>query len=156
MGLLKNLLLIAGGAAAGYLASRSRTSAPASTDLEVSANHPLQRFTAEGSTMAQFFDSKYGAPFKGAALKAIGFAATVKAGMDEKEAELKDRFDAQAKDARPGSLDTWQQGSEPQQLAGDQLIESVALPQAGSLEEREADIRRRLERDAELGKDFFA
>lgn len=156
MGLLKNVLLIAGGAAAGYLASRSRTSAPASTDLEVSANHPLQRFTAEGSTMAQFFDSKYGAPFKDAALKAIGFAATVKAGMDEKEAELKDRFDAQTKDDRPGSLDTWQQDSEPQHLEGDQLIESVALPPAGNLAEQEADIRRRLERDAELGKDFFA
>lgn len=156
MGLLKNVLLIAGGAAAGYLATRTRTSAPASTDLEVSANHPLQRFTAEGSTMAQFFDSKYGAPFKGAALKAISFAATVKAGMDEKEAELKDRFDAQTKDARPGSLDTWQQGSEPPQPVGSQLIESEALPPASSLEEREAEIRRRLERDAQLGKDFFA
>lgn len=105
--------------------------------------------------MAQFFDSKYGAPFKGAALKAMSFAATVKAGMDEKEAELKDRFDAQTKDARPGSLDTWQQGSD-HQLASDQVIESEALPPAGSLAEREADIRRRLERDANLGKDFFA
>ncbi|WP_237193840.1 peptide chain release factor 4 [Rothia nasimurium] len=156
MGLLKNLLLIAGGAAAGYLATRSTSAAPASTDLEVSTNHPLQKFTAEGSTMAQFFDSKYGAPFKGAALKAMSFAATVKAGMDEKEAELKDRFDSQTKDARPGSLDTWQQGSEHHQLTSDQVIESEALPPTGSLAEREADIRRRLERDAELGKDFFA
>lgn len=156
MGLLKNLTLIAGGAALGYLAKRATTAQETSTDLEVSTRNPLQKFTAEGSTMAQFFDSKYGAPFKGAALKAISFAAAVKAGMDEKEAELKDRFAAQTQDPRPGSLDSWQQGSEHHQLASDQVIESEALPPAGSLAEREADIGRRLERDADLGKDFFA
>ncbi|MDY6051590.1 MAG: peptide chain release factor 4 [Rothia sp. (in: high G+C Gram-positive bacteria)] len=156
MGLLKNVLLIAGGAAAGYLATRTRTPSPASTDLEVSARHTLQRFTAENSTMAHFFDSKYGAPFKGAALKAISFAATVKAGMDEKETELKERFDTQTKDVRPGSLDTWQQQGTAQQLDDGLIIESEALPPSQKLTGREAEIRRRLERDAELGKDFFA
>ncbi|WP_237223923.1 hypothetical protein [Rothia nasisuis] len=154
MGLLKNVLLITGGAAAGFLATRTRVAKPARTDLEVRTKTTLERFTSEGGTMARFFDSTYGAPFKNAALKALGFAATVKAGMDEKEAELKNRFDAQTQDVRPGSLDTWQQLPPDNSPTG--VMDSDALPSAVSREGREAEVRKRLARDAELGKDFFA
>lgn len=145
MSFLKNIVLIAGGAAAGYLASRVAKTPVAGSDIELKRSAPLQKFLSEGGTMAQFFDSKYGTPFKHTALKALRFAATVKAGMDEKEAELKERFDRQTQDARPGSLDNWQ--TEQEHRDSQDVIESEAFP--------ELDSEHRIRRDAALGKDFF-
>lgn len=145
MSFLKNVVLIAGGVAAGYFASRATTSSQTGSEVELKQSAPLQKVLSEGGTMAQFFDSKYGAPFKHTALKALNFAATVKAGMDEKEAELKERFDRQAQDPRPGSLDNWQTGEQHRERHD--VIESEALP--------ELETERRLRRDAALGKDFF-
>lgn len=145
MGFWKNALLIAGGVAAGYIASRASQPQGASDELALRRSSTLTSFTGEDGSMAKFFDSKYGAPLKRPALGVLRFAANVKAGMDEKEAELKQKFEDQPKDIRPGSLDTWDAPYQPR------------LPSAPSgLQEREEEIRRRLERDAELGKDFFA
>lgn len=146
MSLLKNLALIAGGVAAGYLASRASNTAEPGQAIDIKHTAPLQKILSEGGTMAQFFDSKYGAPFKHTALKALNFAAAVKAGMDEKEAELKERLDRQARDTRPGSLDSWQTDQRQSPITHE-VIESETLP--------ELDKESRLQRDAALGKDFF-
>lgn len=113
MALLKNLLLLTGGAALGVIASRARPQVKRAGDLQVRKDSP--RHLAPGSerrseALATFFDSPYGSPFKKGALRALSFAATVKAGMQEKEEELKERFEEQTKDLRPGSLDTWGPG----------------------------------------------
>lgn len=155
MGLLKNLLLVAGGAAAGYLATRPRPAQTSTGELELKAKSTLERFTSEGGTMAQFFDSAYGRPFKATALKALKFAATVKSGMDEKEAELKTRYENQTKDVRPGSLDTWQQDL-PQGQPERYLVLEALPGDTTSSQQREADFKERLARDQALGKDFFA
>ncbi|MFW0169080.1 peptide chain release factor 4 [Rothia sp. CCM 9417] len=145
MSFLKNLVLIAGGVATGYFASRATTTSPTGSEVELKQSAHLQKALSEGSTMAQFFDSKYGAPFKHTALKALNFAASVKAGMNEKEAELKERFDRQAQDPRPGSLDNWHTGDQDRKRG--EIIDSEALP--------ELETEARLRRDAALGKDFF-
>lgn len=148
MGFWKNALLIAGGAAAGYLASRrTGNSTEQGNSLTLRANSALSTQARKDETLAKFFDSKYGAPLKGTALSVLRFAANVKAGMNEKEAELKQKFEDQPKDPRPGSLDTWDSDYKPRRLA--------TSPE-DSLPSREDQIRRRLERDTELGKDFFA
>lgn len=148
MGFWKNALLIVGGAAAGYIASRrASNSTEQGSDLTLRTSSNLSTWTGEDGTVAKFFDSKYGAPLKGPALSVLRFAANVKAGMDEKEAELKQKFEDQPKDIRPGSLDTWDSDYKPRRLA---------TSAGDSLQSREDEIRRRLERDAELGKDFFA
>lgn len=147
MGLLKNLALIAGGVAAGYLASRARVVQEPGSDLALKQPGTMQKFVAEDGPMAQFFDSKYGQPLKGVALKALGFAATVKAGMDEKEEELRARFDQQAQEDRPGSLDTW---------TPLEAHDSGPVLEARNTPESPSPTHHRLQRDAELGKDFFA
>lgn len=158
MSFWKNALLIAGGAATGYLASRSQDKLTGqSAELTLRSEHALQKFVGKEAAVAQFFDSKYGAPFKASALSIVRFAANVKAGMDEKETELKQRFEGQKHETRPGSIDAWEQGQkQPHHAAGydsDNVLEGSLSP----TQETEADARaRRLARDADLGKDFFS
>ncbi|WP_421084150.1 peptide chain release factor 4 [Rothia nasimurium] len=154
MGLMKNLLLIAGGAAAGYLATRAKGQT-SSQDLELKTKAPLQNYLQEGGPVANFFDSPYGQPLKATALRAISFAAAVKAGMDEKEAELKDKLDRQTRDPRPGSLDTWDSQEISQSRTQDVPAYSLEGQTLDS-PENQTPTDRRIARDAELGKDFFA
>lgn len=157
MSWMKNLTLIAAGAAAGYLASRRQLS-NTGTDVEVKPDSgTLDNFLSAESTMAQFFDSKYGKPFQKAALRSLKFMSDVKAGMNEKEAEIQQKLEEQKKDIRPGSLDTWSrrpdstlQDHEPEVIEQTQLIEVES-----SADIHEQLRQNRLKRDKDLGEDFF-
>lgn len=158
MSFWKNALLIAGGAAAGYLASRSQEKVSSqSAELTLRSERALQNFVGKDAAVAQFFDSKYGAPFKVSALSLVRFAANVKAGMDEKEAELKQRFEEQKQETCPGSIDTWEQGQGSNRRIETYGSDSVLEGSLSQAPETEADARkRRLARDADLGTDFFS
>lgn len=148
MSLVKNLLLIGGGLAAGYLAARTQQQPPApGQELERVSEQEKSLLLAGGdSPVARFFDSPLGQPFKGLALQALNFSAHVRAGMQEKEAELQERFEAQSKDPRPGSLDSWVT-QRPDREEFQQVLDS-SDPDL-------AELARRVERDRELGPGFF-
>lgn len=160
MGMFRALALIAGGAVAGYITSQAQKTRPqSSTDLVSRATSGREVMSTMEGTMAKFFDSTVGKKLQPYALKTVEFAANVKKGMNEREAELKQRFETQKKDLRPGSLDTWdrpldnklhstesspaQQSSAPTVDA--HVIESVEI----------SGTQTRIERDAKLGDKFF-
>ena len=91
MGLLRSVLLLGAGAAAGYLASRRASSSESAQRTPGSAllkrEHGELALNPE-SQMAKFFDSPLGKPLQPYALKAVEFAARVREGMQEKEMEL--------------------------------------------------------------------
>lgn len=153
MGWLKNVGLIAAGAAAGYLASR-RSDQQRSKDLvQRPDGGTLDSFLAPEGTMAQFFDSKYGQPFQKAAVRTLKFMADVKSGMNEKEAEYKQKLEDQKKDLRPGSLDTWDRPSDAEhriEADDSEVIEIESVPDI-----HEQLRQNRLRRDKDLGEDFF-
>ncbi|QRZ62466.1 peptide chain release factor 4 [Rothia sp. ZJ932] len=156
MGFLRTAALLAGGAIAGYLASQTqeRRKHETSTELERQEHSAQELLTQRQANMAKFFDSPLGKPLQPYALKAVKFAATVKQGMNEREEQLKTKFDAHVEDVRPGSLDGWEEepGNRPLESAepGDYLESEVV--EVDSAE----GIRQRMARDTQLGKDFFA
>ena len=91
MGLLRSVLLLGAGAAAGYLASRRASSSEPAQRTPGSAllmrEHGELALNPE-SQMGKFFDSPIGKPLQPYALKAVEFAARVREGMQEKEMEL--------------------------------------------------------------------
>lgn len=150
MGWLRGAGLLVTGLAVGYLARRQSEGSPVGRDLQrrESGNVPTTFFASEG-TMAQFFDSKYGKPFQSAALRTVKFVSDVRAGMNEKEAEIQQKLERQKRDLRPGSLDTWAE-SRPLEDPAVEALEGQALDADTSLRQE------RLARDRALGDDFFA
>ncbi|MDO4898839.1 MAG: hypothetical protein Q3965_05960, partial [Rothia sp. (in: high G+C Gram-positive bacteria)] len=81
MGFWKNALLVAGGVAAGYFASRSTAEGSQPSQELVAHQVPvIEKFAGKDSPVARLLDSKYGAPLKSSVLGVLRFAATVKAG----------------------------------------------------------------------------
>lgn len=148
MGLLKNLSILALGAAAGFTASRIQRQSNLSTDIELKNQQELNRALPKDSSVARFFDSKYGKPFQSIAVSTIKFAATVKSGMQEKELEIQEKLERQKQDVRPGALDQWSV-AEPTSHPT-KIFKTSKQPS-----EIESPQSQRLERDRELGKDFF-
>ena len=111
--------LLALGAAAGYLGSRRGQVAEDVRKLAGRGQELVRRTTgdqrlaqrpgtdARGGIMDRLWDSPAARPVKAGMLKAMRFAANVRAGMQEKEQELNQRYADQKQDLRPGSLDTW-------------------------------------------------
>src|SRR5699024_7197836 len=105
--------------AAGYLGAR-RGQVPAdlrrvrSVSQELAHRATEQNPTARpreeagGRVMDRVWTSAAARPLKSGMLTAMRFAATVKAGMVEKEDELNRRYTDQQQSLRPGSLDGWQ------------------------------------------------
>lgn len=142
MSILKSIGLLAGGVAAGYIASRIQTSAP-STSQEVSPSQSAKsmEYSGKGQIMAQFFDSPIGQRIQPLAMKTVGFAARVKQGMDERETQLKSKFEEQKLDPRPGEVKGWDA------IDSSTIdVDTNAAPGTHS----------RIQRDKELGEDFFA
>lgn len=156
MGFLRTAALLAGGALAGYLASQAQErSKTASADLEWRAGTTQELLSATEANVAKFFDSPLGRPLQPYALRAVKFAANVKQGMNEREEQLKTKFDAHLADTRPGSLDGWET-TEPANYQVEashlhEVLESEVVAEAPT-----DSLQHRLKRDAELGKDFFA
>lgn len=156
MGWMKSAGLLLAGAAVGYLAKRN-SGPQVGKDLELlPRGGSLDKFFSHEGTMAQFFDSKYGKPLQNVALKTLKFVSDVKAGMEEKEAEIQQKLEEQKKDIRPGSLDTWAQDrGEPLGAQEALEYEPEVIDGSASLDIHEQLRRNRLKRDKDLGDDFF-
>lgn len=162
MSFLKNIALVAGGIATGYLFSRVSGS---SKDADSSANALarreqffLQKRSEGEQAMAHFFDSPLGHQIQPLVLKSFAFAARVKRGMDEREAELKSRLENQKRSERPGTMNGWDLPENNRSRLGEaEVLDadfSIASETAGN--DSLHNTHRRVTRDQELGKDFFA
>ncbi len=108
--------------------------------------------------MGKFFDSPVGKPLQPYALKAVEFAARVREGMQEKEAELHAKVERQKQDIRPGSIDTWGRQMSEQEIASTNraAAERELLDVESRIAATEEELRSaRIQRDRELGEDFF-
>ena len=108
--------------------------------------------------MGKFFDSPVGKPLQPYALKAVEFAARVREGMQEKEAELHAKVERQKQDIRPGSIDTWDRQMSEQEIASTNraAAEQELLDVESRIAATEEELRSaRIQRDRELGEDFF-
>ncbi|MFW0108759.1 hypothetical protein ACN08Z_06510 [Rothia sp. P7181] len=145
MGFWKSAALLAGGAVAGYLAQRINQTTDVSQALAQRTSSELSSASGRKAQVARFFDSPWGQPLQKVVLKATQFAAQVKSGMQEHEAQLQQRFQEQKNEARPGSLDTW---AVPENSDSAELTpHNTPSPLAGT--------ERRVQRDRQLGEDFF-
>ena len=158
MGILRSALLLGAGAAVGYLASRRAAyvkANPSSASLIKYQSGALE--LNPESQMGKFFDSPIGKPLQPYALRAVEFAARVRQGMQEKEAELHAKVERQKQDARPGSLDLWDRDMSPNEAS--ELRRAVAERELIEVESEIAHLEEarqaRLRRDRELGEDFF-
>lgn len=158
MGILRSALLLGAGAAVGYLASRRAAyvkANPSSASLIKYQSGALE--LNPESQMGKFFDSSLGKPLQPYALRAVEFAARVRQGMQEKEAELHAKVERQKQDARPGSLDLWDRDMSPNEAS--ELRRAVAKRELIEVESEIAHLEEarqaRLRRDRELGEDFF-
>ena len=158
MGILRSALLLGAGAAVGYLASRRAAyvkANPSSASLIKYQSGALE--LNPESQMGKFFDSYLGKPLQPYALRAVEFAARVRQGMQEKEAELHAKVERQKQDARPGSLDLWDRDMSPNEAS--ELRRAVAERELIEVESEIAHLEEarqaRLRRDRELGEDFF-
>lgn len=158
MGILRSALLLGAGAAVGYLASRRAAyvkANPSSASLIKYQSGALE--LNPESQMGKFFDSSLGKPLQPYALRAVEFAARVRQGMQEKEAELHAKVERQKQDARPGSLDLWGRDMSPNEAS--ELRRAVAERELIEVESEIAHLEEarqaRLRRDRELGEDFF-
>ena len=158
MGILRSALLLGAGAAVGYLASRRAAyvkANPSSASLIQYQSGALE--LNPESQMGKFFDSSLGKPLQPYALRAVEFAARVRQGMQEKEAELHAKVERQKQDARPGSLDLWDRDMSPNEAS--ELRRAVAERELIEVESEIAHLEEarqaRLRRDRELGEDFF-
>ena len=158
MGILRSALLLGAGAAVGYLASRRAAyvkANPSSASLIKYESGALE--LNPESQMGKFFDSSLGKPLQPYALRAVEFAARVRQGMQEKEAELHAKVERQKQDARPGSLDLWDRDMSPNEAS--ELRRAVAERELIEVESEIAHLEEarqaRLHRDRELGEDFF-
>lgn len=158
MGILRSALLLGAGAAVGYLASRRAAyvkANPSSASLIKYQSGALE--LNPESQMGKFFDSSLGKPLQPYALWAVEFAARVRQGMQEKEAELHAKVERQKQDARPGSLDLWDRDMSPNEAS--ELRRAVAERELIEVESEIAHLEEarqaRLRRDRELGEDFF-
>ena len=158
MGILRSALLLGTGAAVGYLASRRAAyvkANPSSASLIKYQSGALE--LNPESQMGKFFDSSLGKPLQPYALRAVEFAARVRQGMQEKEAELHAKVERQKQDARPGSLDLWDRDMSPNEAS--ELRRAVAERELIEVESEIAHLEEarqaRLRRDRELGEDFF-
>ena len=158
MGILRSALLLGAGAAVGYLASRRAAyvkANPSSASL-IKYQSGALALNPE-SQMGKFFDSSLGKPLQPYALRAVEFAARVRQGMQEKEAELHAKVERQKQDARPGSLDLWDRDMSPKEAS--ELRRAVAERELIEVESEIAHLEEarqaRLRRDRELGEDFF-
>ena len=158
MGILRSALLLGAGAAVGYLASRRAAyvkANPSSASLIKYQSGALE--LNPESQMGKFFDSSLGKPLQPYALRAVEFAARVRQGMQEKEAELHAKVERQKQDARPGSLDLWDRDMSPNEAS--ELRRAVAERELIEVESEKAHLEEarqaRLRRDRELGEDFF-
>ncbi|MDO4251925.1 MAG: peptide chain release factor 4 [Rothia sp. (in: high G+C Gram-positive bacteria)] len=141
----KNFALVVGGASIGYLASRfSRPSQQLQLRMSDTAKK-IKPVDQGEQAVAKFFNTPLGATLQPVVLRALKFAAAVKSGMDEKEAELKERFEKQKEDMRPGSLDTWDRP----------LASSSSDQDREELDRNQQAVAARIARDKELGDDFF-
>lgn len=118
MGILRSALLIGAGAAIGYMASRraARVKADPASAALIKYRSGALALNPE-SQMGKFFDSPVGKPLQPYALRAVEFAARVREGMNEKEAELKAKVERQKQDERPGSLDAWERQMSPNEAS---------------------------------------
>ena len=158
MGILRSALLLGAGAAVGYLASRRAAyvkANPSSASLIKYQSGALE--LNPESQMGKFVDSSLGKPLQPYALRAVEFAARVRQGMQEKEAELHAKVERQKQDARPGSLDLWDRDMSPNEAS--ELRRAVAERELIEVESEIAHLEEarqaRLRRDRELGEDFF-
>lgn len=160
MGLLRSVLLLGAGAAAGYLASRRASSSESAQRTPGSAllkrEHGELALNPE-SQMGKFFDSPIGKPLQPYALKAVEFAARVREGMQEKEMELNAKVERQKQDLRPGSLDTWERGMSTTEIeaANRHIAEHELIEVESQIASLEKAREQRIARDRELGDDFF-
>ncbi len=159
MGFLKNISLLAGGAAVGFVASRVRQvrveqGTESSQELLVRARNSIVQYSPGEYTLARFFDSSLGQRLQPVALKAMKFAANVKQGMNEREQELKEKFDPQAAGSRPKSAAASTSSADMSIWSvNDEDLLYPETTEAAHFDELQA---RRLERDRQLGRDFFA
>ena len=160
MGLLRSALLLGAGAAVGYFASRRSASEPAQRtpgSALLMREHGELALNPE-SQMGKFFDSPIGKPLQPYALRAVEFAARVREGMQEKEMELNAKVERQKQDLRPGSLDTWDRQMSEQEIASANraAAERELLDVESRIAATEEELRSaRIQRDRELGEDFF-
>ena len=154
MGLFRSVLLVGAGAAVGYFASkRANASAEKKTGALVQYQQGTLALNPE-SQMGKFFDSPVGKPLQPYALKAVEFAARVR----EKEAELHAKVERQKQDIRPGSIDTWDRQMSEQEIASTNraAAERELLDVESRIAATEEELRAaRIQRDRELGEDFF-
>ncbi len=160
MGLFRTIALLAGGAVAGYVASQSQNARKnSSTDLLKREDSTREIVSAMEGNMAKFFDSAVGKKLQPFALRTVEFAANVKRGMDERETELKQRFESQKQDLRPGSLDTWDRPVENdtnQPITPFSQISHAPMADSDVIEPDEiSGTQTRIKRDAKLGDSFF-
>lgn len=162
MGLLRSVLLLGAGAAAGYLASRRASSSSKPAQRTPGSAALLQREHGElalnpESQMAKFFDSPLGKPLQPYALKAVEFAARVREGMQEKEMELNAKVERQKQDLRPGSLDTWERNMSSTEIeaANRRIAERELIEVESQIASLEKAREQRIARDRELGDGFF-
>ena len=158
MGILRSALLLGAGAAVGYLASRRAAYVKANpSSASLLTYQSGARELHPESQMGKFFESSRGKPLQPYALRAVEFAARVRQGMQEKEAELHAKVERQKQDARPGSLDLWDRDMSPNEAS--ELRRAVAERELIEVESEIAHLEEarqaRLRRDRELGEDFF-
>lgn len=158
MGILRSALLLGAGAAVGYFASQRATrnqEKPSSSAL-IKHSSGVLSLNPE-SQVGKFFDSSLGNPLQPYALRAVEFAARVREGMREKEAELHAKVERQKNDIRPGSLDLWDRQISPNEAS--ELRRAAAERELIDVEEEIASLEdaraARLRRDRELGEEFF-
>ncbi|MDO4916690.1 MAG: hypothetical protein Q3974_03630 [Rothia sp. (in: high G+C Gram-positive bacteria)] len=159
MSFLKNMALLAGGAAAGFIASRVAQPAPqdsAGSELRIRNEYSLSRLAEKEGPVAKFFEIKAGKQLQPFAMKSLQFIARVKQGMDEREAQLNSRFAEQVHDEHPGKLSSWDAELTQNQHPGhaSEIIESEALDNDSSSSTKFT--RQRIERDRDLGEGFFS
>jgi len=158
LGLFRSVLLVGAGAAVGYFASkRANASAEKKTGALVQYQQGTLALNPE-SQVGKFFDSPVGKPLQPYALKAVEFAARVREGMQEKEAELHAKVERQKQDIRPGSIDTWDRQMSEQEIASTNraAAERELLDVESRIAATEEELRSaRIQRDRELGEDFF-
>ncbi|MFW0184767.1 peptide chain release factor 4 [Rothia sp. CCM 9418] len=145
MGFWKSAALLAGGAVAGYLAQRINQTTDVSQALIRRTSSELSSVSGRKAQVSRFFDSPWGQPLQKVALKATQFAAQVKSGMEEREAQLKQKFQEQKNEARPGSLDSW--------AVAENSDNTELIPHSTS--SSFSGTERRVYRDRQLGEDFF-
>ena len=140
--------LILAGAAAGYFASkRGGQVVHAAQELVVRDSMQVDKRSNHQGAIDKIWASDFMGPVRRGALRGLKFAATVKQGMTEREDELNRRYANQKKDLRPGSLDTWGDTYNTENLSVSEPTREEARP---DVFDGEAPVR-----DADLPPGFF-